>query len=319
MAIKQAPTTALEHWQRGDHAVLLKREDQNCTGSHKDRAARHQVRTYFEQGAKALVLSSSGNGAKASAAAARQFDLPVYAFLSPRTARCKVEAILGYGGQPIVSSRPVNLARYVARCFSIPNLRPSTCDLSVAGFQSLGRELAEEFQESRSFDSVFIFSSSGSSLVAIGRELSNFVDSPTLHPVQAGLLCPLVGDDDMSSRRGQAPRTGALCAKKTARAPEARKWVQALGGRGWIVTDSEVDAAHLELQQSGRFVCREAAAAFSAASRAVKDNVVKRPLVVLTGQGLRNPTACGRDMKAVHRLDDYLETRDYFLKEAQKW
>jgi threonine dehydratase len=315
--------TRVETWTRSERTLLLKREDLNETGSHKIRAARHQVCIFHEEGAKALVLSSSGNGAKASSHAAQDVGLPVYSFLSPRTPRSKVESILAHGGRPILSDRPVNLAKYVARHFKIPNLRPSTCEHAVCGFRSLGEEIVAALGADKSkpaFDSVFIFSSSGTSLLGIAQELSKVDGAPSLHPVQAGEICPLVESDEVAWRRGQAPRTGALCAKKTARSQTVRGMVQLLKGRGWIVTDAEVDEAQTELWDSGRMVSREAAAALSAADRGLNEGEVQRPLVVLTGAALCSPEPCGLDIpEGVVVLNEYLETRNYFLKEAEKW
>lgn len=320
LAVKtQSRSTPVEIGSFGSTSILLKREDLNQTGSHKDRAASHQLQVYKDQGARALVLSSSGNGAKATAAAGQVQNLPVYAFLSKRTPRCKVRDIIAFGGTAIVSEKPLNLAKYVARQFKIPNLRPSTCPHVVEGFQSLGREIAQDYLAQSNFDSVFTFASSGSSLLAIANELKKLETRPTLHGVQAGDLCPLVNLDDDSWRRGQAPRTGSMCAKKTVRAPAIREYFRDFGGRGWIVTDAEVDAAELELSQSGRNVSREAAAAFSAARRAVELNKAARPLVVLTGKGLNDDRPWGPDMEGVVVLDDYLETKKFFEKEAETW
>lgn len=319
VANKTGPSTPLEFARIGSTPCFFKREDLNETGSHKDRAAKHQLQIYKDQGVKALVLSSSGNGAKATAAAAKKHEIPVYAFLSPRTPRSKVEDILVHGGRAIVSAKPLNLAKYIARQFKVPNLRPSTCPHAVEGFQSLGREIGEALKTGSDFDSIFTFASSGTSLVALSNELKQLEQRPSLHAVQAGDLCPLVEDDDDDWRRGQAPRTGSLCAKKTARAPVIREYFRSFGGRGWIVTDAEVDEATLQLKESQRFVSREAAAAFCAARRAFELKAVQRPLVILTGKALRDPEPCGADLPGTVVLNDYLECKAYFEKEAQTW
>ncbi|MDF1664984.1 MAG: hypothetical protein P1V97_24695, partial [Planctomycetota bacterium] len=88
---------------------------------------------------------------------------------------------------------------------------------------------------------------------------------------------------------------------------------------GWIVTDAEVDEAEIELSESGRSVSREAAAAFSAAMRAVALKKVERPLVVLTGKALDDPRPWGPDMEGVVVLNDYLECKKFFEKEAETW
>ena len=295
--------------------MLLKREDQNPTGSHKDRAAEAQVRACREAGDGAVVLSSSGNAAIASARAGRLQGLNVYAFLSERTPASKVQAVLDHGATVLLGKKPKNLATFISRGFKLSNLRPSACDISIEGFRSLGRELVQRWETHRDFDSVFQFSSSGSSLIAVGLELARTFPAPSLHAVQAGAVCPIAAPDDEAARLGAAPTTGALCASKTPRSADARRLLAALGGRGWIMTDAEVDAAGAELEQSGRAVAREAAAALAAADRAIRTGAVTRPLVVLTGKAPAVTSPWRGEHPRLHRISDHKTARQFFLEE----
>lgn len=322
--LSKAPArgTAVELWpaREGRPAMLLKREDQNPTGSHKDRAAQHQVRVQAERGVSGFVLSSSGNAAIAAARAARLGGLPLYAFLSRRTPASKVRAVLSEGGVAILSRKPVNLARYVARRYGLADLRPSRCPLAVDGFeQSLGEEVAERYRSRGDFDAVFIFSSSGASLIAVARRLGSLFPAPSLHAVQAGERCAIAERFDPEPERlGAAPRTGALGGSGAERAEEAIALLQGLGGGGWIVRDDEVDRAAADLAASGLSIAREGAAAVAAAERAWALGRSERPLVILTGRA-HDPEPCGEDEPGVDRLDDYLEAKAFFDREAERW
>lgn len=321
MSILKSPIhlSRIEAWDSPGGRLYLKREDLNESGSHKERAAEAQFRHYAGR-RPAVLLSSSGNAAIASARMGLRHSLPVYCFMSKRTPASKVEKCLSHKGRVILSDKAVNLAKYAARLFKIPNLRPSRCALSVTGFQSLGQEILEGLEFlTETFDSVFQFSSSGSSLVAVGQVLAAKRAPLSLHAVQAGPVCPIAAPDDVPARLGSAPRTGALCAKKTDRAGEARDLLAATGGRGWVVRDDEVDRAQQALWDSHRLVSRESAASLAAAWRAMGDGVVDCPLVVLTGRAVTDKEPLVVSDSRVQVLDDYLETKAYFEEEAKTW
>lgn len=309
MIVELCSQSSIQSVKTAAGVILVKREDLNPTGSHKDRAAVRQVAEYAASGVRAVVISSSGNAARATAAAAKQFGIPAIVFMSPKTSETKAKDVVKHGGIAVISKKPINLAKYLARNYDLPNLRPSSCELAVLGFSTLGEEVLDAWQESsKSFDSVFTFVSSAASFVAMGRQFQRAFDCPELHSVQAG-EGQLATSAVELARRGHAPKTGALAARSTPRADEALEHIQATGGKGWLVTDTEVDDAIALLKSQDIHVGREAAASFATAQRALTEKRVSKPLVVLTGAEV-SPNPIGETHNYLS-IDGYLDLKKW--------
>ncbi|MCO4770375.1 MAG: PLP-dependent lyase/thiolase, partial [Deltaproteobacteria bacterium] len=144
--------------------LVLKREDLNPGGSHKDRGLLYQVAAHRADGAgpRAFALSSSGNAAVAAAAACRLTGDRLFAFVSPQTAPAKMASLEASGADLLVCSKPINFARYAGRVFGLTDLRATKDPRSANGYRSIAGELA-----SLRPDALLTFSSSGTSLRGI--------------------------------------------------------------------------------------------------------------------------------------------------------
>ncbi len=271
----------------------LKREDQNPTGSHKDRGLAFQVSVELSRKPppSALVVSSSGNGAIAAAAYARLAGIPVAAFLSPRTSEDKVRRLRQLGAHIFESDRAISLAKEVARGRSLPNLRPSTHPHGATGFQSIGWEILET---SDPVDAVFTFVSSAASFVGLGRawarggDITDRVWQPALHAVQGTGASPVAGEFDRRvSSAEEATELGALGAKKTRRVGEAKRIIRGTGGSGWVIRDEEAYESLRMLGRHGVETSLEGAAALAAARRAAAEGQLHSAIVILTGRAER--------------------------------
>ena len=282
----EAPGLAAE---LGLARLVLKREDQNPTGSHKDRGLAYQVSLLgAASGPPApLVVSSSGNAALAAAAYAAAAGLPLVACLAPGTPAGKLAALDRLGALVLVSPRALAVAEALSAAGFAPNLRPSTHPHAVEGFQSIGWELAEEVAP---VEALFTFVSSASSFVGIGRAFARAGDvtarpwQPGLHAVQGTGACPVAAEFDARPPPPGLSRLGARGARKTRRIGEAKRLVGRTGGGGWIVTDEEADAAAARLAAHGILASPEGAASLAAAGRAAREGGVRTAIVVLTGR-----------------------------------
>lgn len=242
-----------------------------------------------------MALSSSGNAAIAAAAYGRAAGVAVVAFVAPATPPGKLAALHALGATVVVTAEAVAACDAWCTEHGAPNLRPSTDPAAVEGFLTLGWELAESIgalaaDHAPLPEAVFTYVSSATSLVGIGRAFGRAGDVlgtalpplPALHAVQ-GAGGAVAGPLDVRRPPEGRGRLGALGARKTRRLGEATRLIGASGGRGWIVSDAEADAADALLRASGRAVAYEAAGAVAAAGRAAAECGLRRAIVVITG------------------------------------
>lgn len=225
----------------GCRRLLLKREDLNPGGSHKDRGLLFQV---ARLGAPAYVVSSSGNAAISAAAACRATGARLFAFVAADTHPGKMAAIADQGGVLVVAAKPKNFARYAARVFGLPNLRATLDPQASVGYRSLGVELHEAAPD---LDAVATFSTSGASLAGLGDGLLRCDHPVALWAVQSGTCLGLVRvrqpdtPDDLDSPAG---RLG------TRTPPDADSLVarlEASGGGAIAVGAEEIEAMRPQL------------------------------------------------------------------------
>lgn len=160
---QQIQPTPLEKF----HHLYLKREDQSPTHSHKFRALISQLSQLKTKGARAAVLSSSGNAALAAAFYAPAAQIKIFLLLATKTPPAKLAALaqkITPFTIPILSPRPIRLANYLAAKFHLPDLRPSRDPQAAQGFQTLGLEL---YHQNPQIQNIFSYFTSGASLTGI--------------------------------------------------------------------------------------------------------------------------------------------------------
>lgn len=249
-----------------DPRLLLKREDQNPSGSHKDRAAHHQLAMAIARGERAVTISSSGNAAIATSRAAAAVDLPAVVFVHPETDPAKLAAIDGATTTVVITERAINGAKLLARTLRIPNLRSSTNDDAVDGYASLGEELADELPDQ--VDAVVVFATSGATALAIARVLHERRPGIAVHVVQgegnAAIVEPDAPIDDASAHGAAAGRLGV---RRSRRARQLRTAMAATGGEGHVASAADVASARELLRADGIDVSDESAANIAVARR----------------------------------------------------
>ena len=311
----------------GVREVWIKRDDLSPGGSHKARSLAYRVSLGLQRGEKHLCISSSGNAAVAASLYSARAGMCLYAFVSPETPLVKRIALEREGTIVIESVRPRNLARYAGRLFGMSNLTPSIDDASIEGFKSIAGEMGEA---GVSFQHLFTFATSGSSLVGIGRMFAAEDGSPALHAVQSGVCCPIAGPSDprflADGSCGEIRPSllaGLLTVDETPRSEEARRRVAGTGGRGWVQRDEEILEARAWLRDCGVDTSPEGAACLSAVHRARCEGAVlpcASIVVVLTGHGSQWPSvpASSSALASMQqgpsrtcRCDTYGELRSY--------
>jgi threonine synthase len=263
-----------------DERLLLKREDRNPTGSHKDRAAAYQLAAAATRGDAAVTISSSGNAAIATSRYAALHGVPAVVFVHPATDAAKLASIDGTTTTMVVTERAINGAKLVARELRVPNLRPSTNDESLVGYASLGEELAQELPEE--VDALVIFATSGATAIAVADVLARTRPRVQVHVVQGegntGLVAPEREITDSGARSAAAGRLGV---RRSRRGRELRAAIEATGGAGHVATDADVATARELLAADGIDVSDESAANLAVARRLA--DAGRHPVVIVSG------------------------------------
>ncbi|MCW2928876.1 MAG: threonine synthase [Thermoleophilia bacterium] len=255
----------LEH-SAADPRLLLKRDDRNPTGSHKDRAAAYQLAAAAARGDRAVTISSSGNAAIATSRYAALHGMPAVVFVHPATDPAKLASIDGGTTTLIVTERAINGAKHLARELRIPNLRPSTNDEALVGYASLGEELAIELPEE--IDTVVIFATSGASAIAVADALARTRPRVQVHIVQGEGNAALVDpDSQVTDQSAHGAAAGRLGVRRSRRGRELRAAMEATGGAGHVATAADVAAARELLVADGIDVSDESAANIAVARR----------------------------------------------------
>jgi threonine synthase len=221
--------------------LLLKRDDCNPTGSHKDRAAEHQLHLAREQGVRAVTISSSGNAAIATSRFAAEAGVPAVVFVHPSTDPVKLAAIDGSTTIVVITERAINGAKLLARELKIPNLRPSTNDDAVDGYRSLGEELADDLPEE--VDAVVLFATSGATALAVAQVLGERRPGIEVHVVQGeGNASIVVPDAEITDASAHGAAAGRLGVRRSRRARQLMRAIEATGGAGHVASAADVTA-----------------------------------------------------------------------------
>lgn len=264
----------------GVPALLLKREDMNPTGSHKDRAASYQLALAASQGVPGVVISSSGNAGIATSRYAELHGVPAFVCIHPATDPEKIAAIDGATTTLIVTERAINTAKLLAREFGMPNLRPSTNDDSLVGYSSLGEELAEI-----DCDHVVIFATSGATAAAVAEaSRARHGDHRAVHFVQGegndALVNPGAEITDASAHGAAAGRLGV---RRSRRSRQLDRAIRSTGGSGHVASQQDVVRAQEALRALGIDVSEESGANYAVAQRICAAHPGERVVCIISG------------------------------------
>jgi threonine synthase len=249
-----------------DPRLLLKREDANPTGSHKDRAAAFQLAAAAARGDRAVTISSSGNAAIATSRYAALHEIPAVVFVHPATDPAKLASIDGTTTTLVVTERAINGAKHLARELRIPNLRPSTNAVALVGYASLGEELARELPAD--IDCVVLFATSGATAIAVADALARLRPGVQVHVVQGEGNAALVDPDaQVTDQSAHGAAAGRLGVRRSRRGRELRAAIEATGGAGHVATAEDVARARGLLAADGIDVSDESAANVAVAQR----------------------------------------------------
>jgi threonine synthase len=291
------------------------------TGSYKDRGSAVLVSKLSTQGIREAIEDSSGNAGASIAAYCAAGDIVCSIFVPARTSPAKLAQIKAYGARllPIDGDRSAVAAAAVeasSRMFyASHNWHPAF----LAGVSSLGFELWEQFGYG-SPDAIVVPCGQGGLVLGVARafralELAGSISRvPRIFAVQAAAF-PAIADafaaqllSPQPTQHGTTVAEGIACRLpvRGAAVLRALRWSD---GKAISVTEHEIELALAELLGCGYYVEPTSAAALAGLRKLTASGDVDpagRNVVVLTGSGLKAPTAIGEIMD---RLPDHLALR----------
>ena len=276
------PLLAAPHFaERYGCELWLKWEGANPTGSFKDRGMSLATTRALERGVTRLVCASTGNTAASCAAyAARAGIESVIVVPAGGIASSKLVQVRAVGGRIVevegsfsdAFARAEELASEAGTAF----VNSGTSDDRIEGQMSVAVEIAEQLGGVP--DVVALPYGGGGNTRALAKGFEELVGTlPTLHPVEAA--------------RRHDTVASAIRIVEPLHATWVKEAVERSGGAVVTVTDAEILDAwkHLRLREG---VFSEPASAAGLAGLAHRPEVRgKRVVCIITGHGLKDPTA----------------------------
>ncbi|MEK7527754.1 MAG: PLP-dependent lyase/thiolase [Patescibacteria group bacterium] len=255
-------------------SIFLKREDQNPTGSAKDRALLPQVQNLKSKGFSKAVISSTGNAAISAQFYCRKFQIPLTIFLPPAASPEKLKLL----GKFTISPRPISDAIKFAKANHAYLLRQSTDPVALEGYQQIGQELIFQLPQ---ISSLFVPVGSGTTLLGISQSLPQPVK---IFAVQPASHCPISSLFDKNYSSETSSLTDSLGAKYLPLKNNILKAIRESGGGGVVVQNRNIEIAQSFLINNKIITSSEGALAL-AGYRKIKEvyNVGNYPVILLTG------------------------------------
>ncbi|KKR34391.1 MAG: Threonine synthase [Candidatus Gottesmanbacteria bacterium GW2011_GWA2_41_12] len=217
--------------------ILFKREDQNPTGSVKDRSIAYQFSYLQDKNIKEAAISSSGNAAYSASVYARKANIKLHVFLPENVNPAKKQLIENERVEIHFSKTPVrNLVTYCKNNKSY-NLRGSTDPNALYGYMSIAFELKEKYGK---IDSIFFPVSSGTTLVGVAAGFRILGERPKIYAVQTTKVCPVASYFDDKYLPEDKSLADAIVARFTPRKKEVTDIIRDSGGSGLVINDAGI-------------------------------------------------------------------------------
>jgi len=257
-------------------SVFLKREDQNPTGSAKDRAIKLQVDNLIKLQYPSAVISSTGNAAISATYYCRLKKIPLSIFVSPEINPKKL-ALLPQNNI-YKTDQPISSAFKFAKSNQSYLLRQSTDPVALTGYQQIGLEIIKQLPK---VSSIFIPVGSGTTLLGISRSLPSTVK---IFAVQPACHCPIAAVFDTDYQKESDTVTDSL---KAISLPLKRQVISAIkrsNGSGIVVQNSDVIKSDQYFKTNNMITSPEAALGYAGYLKAKKTFLIGDfPVILLTG------------------------------------
>ena len=246
--------------------VYLKREDLHKYGSHKGRSIPLMIKKYFkEEDTTDFVISSSGNAALAAIHAVQAHNrnnptkLKLTVYIGQKIDAKKFKILTDLIEDTNVTleqvERPKQTAFQIDKDGTAKNLRQSTDDNTLFGYQ----ELAEELNNIPNLQAIFVPTSSGTTAQALADTFDTLEPStwggkqnPEIHIVQTTACHPIAEHFDTDFKKTDESCAGAIVDKVAHRKDALLESIKKTNGSGWIVNDEQIKMAQKILKDTAK-------------------------------------------------------------------
>lgn len=257
--------------------IYFKREDQNPSGSVKDRSVIYQLAYAKQKGFKKGVISSSGNSAISLAYWSKKFGIKITAYLSSNADINKIKKLKSLGAKVVITNKPNSESFRHAKKERVYNFRQSTDPQAIKGYNELAKEIVHQIGNP---EAIFFPVSSGTTLLGTGRNLNG----TKIFLAQSISHNPLSFIFDQKRNAGTKNLTKALVAKYIPLKRKIIELVKNSNGGGYTIDNDKIIMAKKWLNEHKIFTSNEGALALAAAIEAQNNNKIKTCLVILTGK-----------------------------------
>ncbi|MCW3992457.1 MAG: pyridoxal-phosphate dependent enzyme [Candidatus Bathyarchaeota archaeon] len=283
----------------------------NPTSSFKDRGVAFLISKIVEEGARSVVIDSSGNAAVSTAAYCARAGIGHIAVM-PRYSHVEKKAQVLWHGSRVLEAPDRDAARRyarrIARELGLKYIGFALEPLAVPGFRTVAYEMDEHFTP----DAVFVPAGSGTNIVAIGGAYLEMGRVPEVHCVQSAACAPISG-----VFTGYTPIESTLAegviVPVTERRDEAVRVVRETGGTGWVVDDADIHRALRFLASNGVYASPTGSVGVAGALKAGHGG---RCVCIVTGSGLKSNLMLDEFKGRIIPIDSESEL-EQFIEEAR--
>ncbi len=292
--------------------LFFKCEQQNPSGSYKDRFVALELSLLRQSGARYVVATSSGNTGSSLAAFAARYNVPCHLFVCEKTPSGKLLQMKAHGAK-VYRVRGFCLCRETSQqvmdelhaITKRDNSRPAISAFSFApegmqGVSTIAFEIEEQLENiGLQAGHVFVPGGGCGLHLAISRGFASGKTSPRVHLVQ-----PRLNDTAASAiREGRETATpssttttiSGLAVPQVLDGDAAIAAARQNGGNGFLIEDS--DAFYWQqkmLREEGVWIEPAGAVSIAGLAAAVREGAIdtEEPIVcVLTGHGFKDPAS----------------------------
>lgn len=230
--------------------IILKREDLHPYGSHKGRSIPYMIDEYIKQGYSDFVISSSGNAALAAAYKVNNYNetnpnkkITLQIFVGKNIETEKLNDLKNLIIDKNINIRQVKRPKQSAfqsdKNKKTKNLRQSTDDLALKGYQSL----ADELNAIKNLQAIFIPTSSGTTAEALKNSFYKLNINPQIHIVQTCACSIIAAEFDNNYYPCAISLAQAIVDNVAHRKKKVIEAIKKSNGFGWIVAENEIKKA----------------------------------------------------------------------------
>lgn len=249
--------TKIEKLDHNDQILYFKREDQNPSGSFKDRLIDHVWQDLIGMDSEEIVLSSSGNLAISllyfQINSDRKLNKKIKIFVKDNMMETKFSRLRSLadkaGAELVVSKKPKSDCFRYASQDGVYWLRNSEGEDYPKAYHSLANEIIEhEVKEGVQFDAVLIATSSATAAVGMMEQFQSKEKQMPVYLVQTSHINSIAKEFDQDFQSEEDTLANAISDRVAKRKSEAVELAKALQGGGVVCDNKQILEAQNILQ-----------------------------------------------------------------------